>query len=82
MRFAVDAHAIGRHLTGNEVYIRSLLGGFAEVDRRSEFIAYVSELGAERFNAEPPPIAPLVLPCADATATRPSSINRRWLNPS
>ena len=48
MRFAVDAHAIGRHLTGNEVYIRSLLGGFAEVDRRSEFITYVSELGAER----------------------------------
>lgn len=49
MRFAVDAHAIGRHLTGNEVYIRSLLGGFAEIDRRSEFIAYVSELGAERW---------------------------------
>ncbi len=45
MRFAVDAHAIGRHLTGNEVYIRSLLGGFAEVDRRSEFITYISEPG-------------------------------------
>ena len=52
MRFAVDAHAIGRHLTGNEVYIRSLLGGFAEVDQRSEFIAYVSELGAERWIPE------------------------------
>jgi len=49
MRFAVDAHAIGRHLTGNEVYVRSLLGGFAEVDRRSEFIAYVSEPGAEQW---------------------------------
>jgi len=49
MRFAVDAHAIGRHLTGNEVYIRSLLGGFAEVDRRSEFFTYVSEPGAERW---------------------------------
>jgi glycosyltransferase involved in cell wall biosynthesis len=49
MRFAVDAHAIGRHLTGNEVYIRSLLGGFAEVDRLSEFIAYVSEPGAEEW---------------------------------
>ncbi len=48
MRFAVDAHAIGRHLTGNEVYIRSLLGAFAELDRRSEFIAYLSEPGAER----------------------------------
>src|SRR5580658_10708955 len=52
MRFAVDAHAIGRHLTGNEVYIRSLLGGFAEVDRRSEFVTYVSELGAERWIPE------------------------------
>lgn len=52
MRFAVDAHAIGRHLTGNEVYIRSLLGGFAEVDRRSEFITYVSAPGAERWIPE------------------------------
>jgi glycosyltransferase involved in cell wall biosynthesis len=49
MRFAVDAHAIGRHLTGNEVYIRSLLSAFAEIDRRSEFVAYVSETGAERW---------------------------------
>lgn len=43
MRFAVDAHAIGRHLTGNEVYIRSLLRSFPEVDRFSEFVAYISE---------------------------------------
>jgi glycosyltransferase involved in cell wall biosynthesis len=42
VRFAVDAHAIGRHLTGNEVYIRNLLGGFAAVDRASEYIAYLS----------------------------------------
>jgi glycosyltransferase involved in cell wall biosynthesis len=42
MRFSVDAHAIGRHLTGNEVYIRNLLNGFASLDRSSEFIAYVS----------------------------------------
>ncbi|HYA18860.1 MAG TPA: glycosyltransferase family 1 protein [Bryobacteraceae bacterium] len=47
MRFAVDAHAIGRHLTGNEVYVRSLLGSFAELDRESEFIACVSEPAAE-----------------------------------
>lgn len=52
MRFAVDAHAIGQHLTGNEVYIRSLLGGFAEIDKRSEFITYISELGAERWIPE------------------------------
>lgn len=42
MRFAVDAHAIGRHLTGNEVYVRSLLNGFASLDRSSEFITYLS----------------------------------------
>ncbi len=47
MRFAVDAHAIGRHLTGNEIYVRSLLRSFAEIDRRSEFIAYISNSGAE-----------------------------------
>lgn len=42
MRFAVDAHAIGRHLTGNEVYVRSLLQAFADIDQDSEFVAYVS----------------------------------------
>ncbi|MBM3796736.1 MAG: glycosyltransferase family 4 protein [Acidobacteria bacterium] len=54
MRFSIDAHAIGRNLTGNEVYVRNLLQGFASLDRDSEFIAYVSEPGAasaipERF---------------------------------
>jgi glycosyltransferase involved in cell wall biosynthesis len=43
MRFSVDAHAIGCHLTGNEVYIRNLLHGFARLDRSSDFIAYVSK---------------------------------------
>jgi glycosyltransferase involved in cell wall biosynthesis len=43
MRIAVDAHAIGRHLTGNEVYVRSLLNGFAAAkDRECEILAYVS----------------------------------------
>ena len=42
MRFAVDAHAIGRHLTGNEVYVRSLLNAFAALDSDSEFVAYIS----------------------------------------
>ncbi len=54
MRFCVDAHAIGRHLTGNEVYIKNLLHGFAALDDSSEFITYLSEPGAaheipERF---------------------------------
>ncbi len=42
MRFAVDAHQIGQHLTGNEVYIRSLLNAFAQVDEDSDFITYLS----------------------------------------
>jgi glycosyltransferase involved in cell wall biosynthesis len=42
MKFSVDAHAIGRHLTGNEVYVRNLLNGFAAIDRDSEFVTYVS----------------------------------------
>jgi glycosyltransferase involved in cell wall biosynthesis len=48
MRFAVDAHAIGRHLTGNEVYIRSLLDAFGAHGQECEFIAYVSAEEAVR----------------------------------
>jgi len=49
MRIAVDAHAIGRHLTGNEVYVRSLLREYSTLEPESEFIAYISEPGAERL---------------------------------
>src|SRR5580692_405839 len=43
MRFSVDAHSVGCHLTGNEVYIRNLLNEFAKLDRANQFIAYVSK---------------------------------------
>jgi glycosyltransferase involved in cell wall biosynthesis len=43
MRFSVDAHTIGCHLTGNEVYIRNLLNEFAKLDCPDEFLAYVSK---------------------------------------
>ena len=46
MRFSVDAHAIGQHLTGNETYIRNLLMCFAALIQESEFIAYVSRASA------------------------------------
>src|ERR1700691_871516 len=46
MRFSVDAHSVGCHLTGNEVYIRNLLNEFAKLDRSSQFIAYVSKRDA------------------------------------
>src|SRR6266481_4240847 len=42
MRFSVDAHAIGQHLTGNETYIRNLLNCFAKLDRRADFVTYLS----------------------------------------
>ncbi len=47
MRFSVDAHSVGCHLTGNEVYIRNLLNEFAKLDRSSQFIAYVSKPDAD-----------------------------------
>lgn len=43
MRYSVDAHSVGCHLTGNEVYIRNLLNEFARVDRSNQFIAYISK---------------------------------------
>jgi glycosyltransferase involved in cell wall biosynthesis len=42
MRFAVDAHSIGQHLTGNEVFARSLLNALACELSGCEAIAYVS----------------------------------------
>lgn len=46
MRFSVDAHAVGQHLTGNETYIRNLLNSFGSLDRNAEFVAYVSRRDA------------------------------------
>jgi len=43
MRFSVDAHAIGCHLTGNEVYVRNLLREFAGLNSDSDIIAYISK---------------------------------------
>jgi glycosyltransferase involved in cell wall biosynthesis len=42
MRFSVDAHAIGQHLTGNETYVRNLLNCFATLDREADFVTYIS----------------------------------------
>jgi glycosyltransferase involved in cell wall biosynthesis len=49
MRFSVDAHAIGCHLTGNEVYVRNLLEEFACLDQDSEFLACISKARAPEF---------------------------------
>jgi glycosyltransferase involved in cell wall biosynthesis len=65
MRFSVDAHAIGQHLTGNETYIRNLLNAFAVLDQSSDFIAYISRSGMpgdlpERFLKRPVSANPFV----------------------
>jgi hypothetical protein len=52
MRFAIDAHAIGRHLTGNEVYVRSLLRSFAALDHESDFVTYFSADDARQWTAD------------------------------
>jgi hypothetical protein len=47
MLFAVDAHAIGCRLTGNEVYIRNLLTAMADLPGDWQLLAYVSRPEAE-----------------------------------
>jgi glycosyltransferase involved in cell wall biosynthesis len=54
MLIAIDGHAIGRHLTGNEVYVRSLLNAFAAQEQDREILAYVS--GAAARDSIPPGI--------------------------
>jgi len=46
MRYAIDAHAVGRRLTGNEVYVRNLVANLPVVDPDSEFVAYLSSSGS------------------------------------
>jgi glycosyltransferase involved in cell wall biosynthesis len=65
MRFSVDAHAIGQHLTGNETYIKNLLNCFAALDRQADFVTYVSREDAfqevpERFHKRRVAINPFV----------------------
>ena len=48
MLFSVDAHTIGCHLTGNEVYIRNLLNEFAGLDKSANFLTYLSKPDADR----------------------------------
>ena len=42
LRIAVDAHAIGRRQTGNEVYVRSLIQRFPALAPDAEFVGYTS----------------------------------------
>lgn len=65
MRFSVDAHAIGQHLTGNETYIRNLMNCFAKLDGEADFVAYISRRDAfdqvpDRFRKKQVAINPYV----------------------
>src|ERR1700684_2531185 len=65
MRFSVDAHAIGQHLTGNETYIRNLLNCFEVLDREADFVAYISREEAvagvaQRFKKTKVSVTPFV----------------------
>ncbi len=49
MLIAVDAHAVGRRQTGNEVYIRSLLEALDALGEGWDLVAYVCSEEAERW---------------------------------
>ncbi|MBM3728935.1 MAG: glycosyltransferase family 4 protein [Acidobacteria bacterium] len=59
MRIAIDAHAIGQHLTGNEVYVRNLLSRFPGLDRKAQFIAYTCAQSASEWIPEPVEVHPV-----------------------
>src|SRR5260221_122997 len=67
MRFAVDAHAIGRHLTGNEAYVRSLLTG-SEFSKSSILKVY-GDLDEDKVVVVPNAAASEFRPIAREAAT-------------
>lgn len=55
MRIAIDAHAVGTKLAGNETYIANLIEALAEVDRENRYTLYVTKRQAiERFKGRWP----------------------------
>jgi glycosyltransferase involved in cell wall biosynthesis len=90
MRFSVDAHAVGQHLTGNETYIRNLLNCFAELDQEAEFVAYLSRQDAfdqvpDRFEKRRVAVNPYVRLGYDlprhVAADRPSLLHVQYTAP-
>jgi len=49
LRIALDAHAIGQRLTGNEVYVRNLVRAYPALSEDVELIAYISSPRAEAW---------------------------------
>lgn len=55
LRIAIDAHAVGTGLAGNETYVASLVEALAEIDRTNRYTLYVTKQEAvERFQGRWP----------------------------
>ncbi len=52
MLFSVDAHTLGCHLTGNEVYVRNLLSEYAGLDPNGNYLAYIAKPKADEIVPE------------------------------
>ena len=51
MHIAIDAHAVGTHLAGNETYIANLIEALAEIDTANRYTLFVTRREAvERFH--------------------------------
>ena len=91
LRIGVDAHAIGRRLTGNEVYVRNLISRYGLLDSESEFIAYVSTQEAQfwipdrfqqrQISTEPFCQARSAIQCQAQGADRPDLIHVQYTAP-
>ena len=46
MHIAIDAHAVGTRLAGNETYIRHLIEALAEIDQTNRYTLYVTKKAA------------------------------------
>lgn len=58
MHIAIDAHAVGTRLAGNETYIANLIEALAELDAANRYTIYVTKReGVERFENRWPHVA-------------------------
>jgi glycosyltransferase involved in cell wall biosynthesis len=40
---AIDAHMVGTHETGNETYVRGLVGGLRQIDQQNDYALYTTD---------------------------------------
>lgn len=52
LQVGIDAHTVSRRVTGNGVYIRSLIRKYASLDREAEFTAYIAAPEAQAWLPE------------------------------